>query len=145
MFNRGEDIIVFGWDPDVELVVPVLVTDNRLQVTLPDAIDADNGMMNVKDGPYDHQAVAASATDQVLGDTGAAGDYLYAITFTVTAVGAGGAASIKDGAGAAVPIIPASAPIGVYNIAFKARSTSGAWKVTTGADVTAFARGIFTA
>ncbi len=90
-------------------------------------------------------AVAASQSDQVLGATGAAGDYLDKLIITVaTALTA--AVSIKDGGGAAIPIIPNSpgGGVGVYVVPIGAVSTAGAWKVTTGAGSTALAVGRFT-
>lgn len=96
----------------------------------------------------EYETVAASATDQVLGATGAAGDDLDGILI-IPATTAAGAVSIKDGSGSAISIfagggttalttlIPFYVPIG-------ARSTSGAWKVTTGANVSAIGFGNFT-
>jgi hypothetical protein len=93
------------------------------------------------------ETVAASATDQVLGPTGAAGDYLASLLI-VPATTSPGAVSIKDGSGTAIPIftggassvsnlVPFSAPLGI-------KSVAGAWKVTTGANVSVVASGNFT-
>ncbi len=93
----------------------------------------------------DYKAVAASATDSVLGATGATGDYLKGVLIVPATTGAGNV-SIKDGAGSAISIFatgtlsdlkPLYVPIG-------ARSTAGAWKVTTGAHVSVIATGRFT-
>ena len=92
----------------------------------------------------DYEAVAASQTDQVLGATGAVGDILEVLVITVaTALTA--AVSIKDGAGSAISIMPNSpgGGIGVYTVILGARSTSGAWKVTTGAGSSVLAVGRF--
>ena len=94
-----------------------------------------------------YETVAASQTDQVLGSTGAAGDYLMGL-LVVPGSMAPGAVSIKDGAGNAVTVftggqdsvsnlVPFFVPLGI-------RSTQGAWAVTTGADVSVVASGIFT-
>jgi len=89
-----------------------------------------------------YEAVAASQTDQALGTTGAAGDVLEVLVCTV-ATAATSAVSIKDGSGSAIPVLAANTPIGVYPVVIGARSTSGAWKVTTAAGVTAIGIGTF--
>jgi len=98
-------------------------------------------------GDVAYETIAASQSDQVMGATGAAGDYLAGILI-VPGTTAAGAVSIKDGSGSSISIfagggttalsslIPFYVPIG-------ARSLSGAWKVTTGANVTAIAFGTF--
>lgn len=91
-----------------------------------------------------YETVAASQTDQVLGSAGATGDLLETIIVTVSTSGATGIASLKDGAGSSIPLVAASTPIGVYSIAIGAKSSGGAWKVTTGAAATAIAVGRFT-
>lgn len=94
--------------------------------------------------PADHyEAVAASATDTALGATGAKSDYLKRVIVTV-ATSVSGTCSIKDGAGAAIPLTAANTPIGVYVVDIDAKSTGGAWSVTTGAGATAVAVGRFT-
>ena len=97
---------------------------------------------------YQYEHVAVSQTAQVLGTTGAVGDYLHRLICTVT-TGATGNVVIVDGSGAGVlthTVLPASASIipGVYNIEFNTVSANGAWKVTTGAGVEVMAVGIFT-
>ena len=98
---------------------------------------------------YFYEHVAASATAQVLGTTGAVGDYLHRIVCTVT-TGATGNVVIVDGSGAGIlthTVVPASASLvpGVYNVELNAVSANGAWKITTGAGVEVMAVGIFTA
>lgn len=52
---------------------------------------------------------------------------------------------IKDGGGAAITVFPNNAiGVGTYYVPIKARSVSGAWKVTTGAGSSVFATGDFT-
>jgi hypothetical protein len=96
----------------------------------------------------EYETVAASQTDQSLGATGAAGDYLEAVLI-VPGTSAAGAVSIKDGAGSAISIFagggttaladlaPIYVPLGIV-------STGGAWKLTTGSNVTAIGIGNFT-
>jgi hypothetical protein len=96
----------------------------------------------------EYETVAASATDQALGATGATGDYLSHLII-VPATAAAGAVSIKDGSGSAISIfagggttaLPTLAPFTVF---LGMKSTSGAWKVTTGANVSAIGVGDFT-
>lgn len=100
-------------------------------------------------GAGEYETVAASASDQALGATGAAGDYLSGLLI-VPATTAAGAVSIKDGSGTAISVfagggttalttlIPFFVPLGI-------KSTGGAWKVTTGSNVSVIAVGNFTA
>jgi hypothetical protein len=95
---------------------------------------------------YEHETVAVSQTDQVLGTTGARGDLLDSLIITV-ATAATSTVSIKDGAaGAAIPILAANAPIGVYVVPLGIRAATVAnpgWRVTTGAGATVLAIGRF--
>ena len=95
----------------------------------------------------DYETVAASQTDQALGATGATGDYLSGVLI-VPATLSPGAVSIKDGSGSAITIFtggtdsvlslhPFFIPLGII-------STGGAWKVTTGTNVSAIGVGNFT-
>jgi hypothetical protein len=92
-----------------------------------------------------YETVAASQSDQALGAAGAAGDYLDTLTITV-GTAATAAVSIKDGGGAAIPVMPNSpgGGVGVYTVKIGAKSRNGAWKVTTGAGSTVVATGNFT-
>jgi hypothetical protein len=95
----------------------------------------------------DYETVAASQTDQVLGATGAVGDFLAGLLI-VPATTAAGAVSIKDGSGSGITVFtgggttaltiltPVWLPLGM-------KSKSGAWKVTTGQNVTVVAVGKF--
>jgi hypothetical protein len=101
--------------------------------------------MYVKDSEGDYETVAAGQSDQALGATGAAGDWLSRLIITV-GTAATAAVSIKDGGGSAIPILPNSpgGGIGVYVVEIGAKSAAGAWKVTTGAGATVVAVGDFT-
>jgi len=90
-----------------------------------------------------YETVAASQSDQVIGSTGATGDLLERVIVSV-ATSATGTCSIKDGSGSAIVLTAANTPIGVYTVELGARSSGGAWKVTTGAGATAIAVGKFT-
>ena len=96
---------------------------------------------------YFYEHVAASQSAQVLGPTGAVGDYLHRLICTVTTAATGNVV-IVDGTGTGIlthTVLPASpgGGIGVYNIEINAVSANGAWKVTTGAGVEVMAVGIF--
>ena len=98
---------------------------------------------------YQYEHVAASQTAQVLGGTGAKGDYLHRIVCTVSTSSTGNV-QIVDGSGTGIlthTILPALAGTGVnvYNIEMNAVSQDGAWKITTGAGVEVMAVGIFSA
>ena len=88
----------------------------------------------------EHKEIAISQTDSVLG-AGVAGNYLKRLICTVT--GAGSAVSIKDGAGAAIPIVPTGLAAGVHVVDVGARCAGAGWSVTTGANVTVVAVGRF--
>lgn len=99
---------------------------------------------DISSGEY--ETVAASQTAQVIGATGAAGDYISGILVvpattspgnvllldnaTSITVFAGGASSVSN-------LVPFFIPLGIY-------STSGAWKITTGSNVSCIASGNFT-
>ena len=98
---------------------------------------------------YFYEHVAAGQTAQVLGTTGAVGDYLHRIVCTVT-TGATGNVVVVDGTGTGIlthTVVPASVSLvpGVYNVELNAVSANGAWKITTGAGVEVMAVGIFSA
>jgi hypothetical protein len=94
----------------------------------------------------EYETVVASATDQVIGATGATGDRLAGILINPATTSPGNVI-IKDGsttiytfAGGASSVsnlatIPV--PLGI-------KSVSGAWKITTGANVSVIAIGDFT-
>jgi hypothetical protein len=92
-----------------------------------------------------YETVAASQTDQALGATGAAGDWLENLVCVVSTA-ATAQVQIKDGGGSAITVLPNSpgGGVGTYTIYLQLRSTAGAWKVTTGAGVAVIATGTFT-
>jgi hypothetical protein len=94
--------------------------------------------------PYEFQyeTVAPSATAQVLGSSGALGDYVHKLIVNVTTA-ATSTVTLIDGS-TSIVIVPAVTPVGAYSIAIEAISASGAWKVTTGAGSSVMATGIFT-
>ena len=96
--------------------------------------------------PYEYETVAASATGQALGATGAAGDFLQRLIIVPATTSPGnvllldGAISITVFAGGASSVNelrPIVVEVG-------ALSVSGAWSITTGANVSVIAIGNFT-
>lgn len=89
-----------------------------------------------------YEAVAASDTDEPLGTTGAAGDYLSHIVIQPVTTGAG-AVTLKDGAstiylftsGTLGDLRPITVPFGTFAVT--------GYSVTTGANVTVLAVGNF--
>jgi len=92
---------------------------------------------------YQYETVAASVTGQVLGTTGAVGDYLHRLIISnVTAATA--SVTILDGSTSIViQTGAANIPLGIFSIELNMASASGAWKVTTGAGATVIGVGIF--
>lgn len=100
-------------------------------------------MSIVSPNRYPYETVAASQTAQVLGGSGAVGDYLHRIVVSV-GTSLTSTVSVLDNS-TTVLAIPASTPVGVYSLEINAASASGPWKITTGAGVTVLAVGFFTA
>lgn len=92
---------------------------------------------------YQYETVAASQTAQVLGGTGATGDYLHKLVVNVTTA-ATSTITLLDGA-TSIPLMSATTPVGTYSIGIEALSQTGPWKVTTGAGVNVIGVGIFSA
>ena len=108
--------------------------------------DQDNDVMVTEQGQFGYETVAVSQTDQVLGATGAAGDFLHKV-ICVVATAATSAVSISpDGGTTDISILPANVGggVGTYPIEVNAVAETGGWAVTTGAGVTVMAVGRFT-
>lgn len=105
-------------------------------------LSADSTLMSFAE----YETVAASQTAQVLGATGAAGDYISGILAVPASTSPGsialldGATSITvftGGASSVSNLVPFFIPLGMISI-------SGAWKLTTGANVSCVGIGNFT-
>lgn len=102
--------------------------------------------MTVRVNDADYETVAASQTAQVIGGAGAVGDYLAGV-LVVPATTSPGSVAILDsatsitiftgGASSVSNLVPFFIPLGM-------KSVNGAWKVTTGANVSVIAIGSFT-
>lgn len=95
----------------------------------------------------EYETVAASQTDQAMGATGAAGDFLAGI-LVIPATTSPGLITIKDGAGSAITLFAGGATsvsnLVPFYIPLNIKSLSGAWKISTGANVSAIGIGNFT-
>ena len=89
---------------------------------------------------YEH--VPASQTAQVLGSTGATGDYLHRLIITVSTSLTGTVALLDNTT--SHTLVAANTAIGVYSVEINTKSVNGAWKVTTGAGAEVVAIGNFT-
>ncbi len=108
-------------------------------------------MDRIIDFAVDYQAIAASQAATGLGGqgggSGAKGDILTGI-LVVPATLSPGAITVTDGAGSAITVFTGGATSVVdlkpfYIDLGRTRSTSGAWKVATGANVSVIAYGWF--
>jgi hypothetical protein len=94
---------------------------------------------------YQYETVAASQTTQMLGGSGAAGDYLHRIIVTVN-TSSTSTVTLTDGV-TSIPLVPSNVGSGhsVIDIELNMASLTSGWKVTTGAGVTVIAVGLFSA
>lgn len=114
-------------------------------------IDTDTGNIDTKFGTLNaaikagYETVAASQTAQVLGASGASGDYIAGILVVPATTSPGNvllldnATSITVFAGGADSVLtlhPFFIPLGMV-------SASGAWKITTGSNVSCIGIGVF--
>ncbi|MGE3712645.1 MAG: hypothetical protein AB7G35_23620 [Hyphomicrobiaceae bacterium] len=122
----------------------VVLVDPATGIPYSGAAPLPIGGIGLTDGEY--ETVAASQTAQVLGATGAVGDYISGI-LVVPATTSPGAIVLLDnatsitvfagGASSVSNLVPFFIPLGM-------KSVSGAWKITTGADVSCIGIGNFT-
>lgn len=142
-----------GWGPDGTFNDADVASGKPLPVQLrgSDGTDRSN-LLPISNtvltnlGAGDYETVAASQTAQVLGASGAAGDYISGILVTPADLNPGNvllldnATSITVFAGGTDSVsnlVPFFIPLGMV-------SASGAWKITTGASVSCIGIGNFT-
>ena len=100
----------------------------------------------VTDANWQYETVAASQTAQVIGATGAIGDYLTGLLI-IPATPSPGNVLLLDGATSDTIFAGGTdsvATLHPFFVPIFARSKTGAWKVTTGANVSVRAIGSFT-
>lgn len=128
-------------------------TDKALVVTLRDvnangpASPANSAPVVPADQYAQYETVAASATAQALGATGATGDYLAGVLVFPGTAGCGVVTILDNavtigtfpggGTTALSDLKPFLIPVGLFSV-------SGAWKITTGLNVTCVGIGRFT-
>lgn len=95
----------------------------------------------------DGYVACPASTATLLGATGLAGDYLESVVI-VPGTTSPGSVTIKDGAGSAITIFTGGATsvadLKPFTVRLGLRATGAGWTVTTGANVTAVAAGLFT-
>jgi hypothetical protein len=131
--------------------LPVTVSNSNTngQATMansaPVAIASNQSAIPVTNG-YEYETVAASQTAQVLGAGGAAGDTLAGILVIPATTSPGNVLLLDNatsitvfvgGASSVANLAPFFIPLGILSV-------SGAWKITTGANVSCIAVGTFT-
>jgi hypothetical protein len=97
-------------------------------------------------GSTEYETVAASQTAQALGATGAAGDLVSGL-LVIPATTSPGAVALLDDATSITVFAGGALSVGdlkPFFIPLGLKSVSGAWKVTTGANVSVIGMGNFT-
>jgi hypothetical protein len=98
-------------------------------------------------GAGKYETVAASVTAQVLGNTGAIGDYIEGI-LVIPATTSPGLVTLLDSSSTSIPVFVGGASsiatLHPFFIPLGMISLNGAWKLTTGANVSCIAIGNFT-
>lgn len=93
-----------------------------------------------------YEKVAANTTAQVLGSTGAQGDFLKRLIF-LPASTSPGPVTLLDNAASTTVFVGGSSSLDdlqPFTLDFGIQSMNGAWKVTTGSDIAVLAAGKFT-
>jgi hypothetical protein len=115
-----------------------------LRVTLANDGQTAVNLNNALVGEY--ETVAASQTNQVLGPTGATGDYLAGVLIVPATTSPGNVIILDNatsitiftgGASSVSNLVPFMVPLGM-------KSVSGSWRITTGSNVSAIGIGNFT-
>jgi len=135
----GQFTGLIGYNSSNDDAEGIQSTSGALHVTLATKIsgeDQTNDVLKVE-RQMGYERVEASATDQALGATGAAGDLLEAVIVEANT----GAITIKDG-GTTVLTLAASWALG--RLELNLVSSAGAWTITTAAATSCLAVGRFT-
>lgn len=115
-------------------------------VTLPALATGTNLIGRIKPEGDEYETVAASQTAQVLGPTGATGDYIAGVLVVPATTSPGNVLLLDNatsitiftgGASSVSNLVPFLIPLGLTSV-------SGAWKITTGASVSCIGIGNFT-
>lgn len=138
----------YGFNSATGLWEPIGSTGNALWVypaSIWPAEDTLTASLKIIQGGLQYETVAAGASNQVMGTTGAVGDYLNKLICVVSAA-ATSQVQIKDGSDTAITVLPNAVGPGIstYVIEIGLKSRTGAWQVTTAAGVAVIAGGVFT-
>lgn len=146
VLSTGSKALLSAIISAVDGLEALIGTSNTSLATLT-AASADSTTASPVRGSGNWETVAASQSDQALGATGATGDYLAGVQI-IPATTSPGAVSIKDGSGSAITIFTGGASsvsnLVPFAVDLGMTSLAGAWKVTTGANVSVIAIGKFT-
>lgn len=139
--NNDQTQIQMDSAGNIKTVAELGATDNAV-------LDAQAASLALLDdtGVGEYETVAASQTAQVLGPTGGTGDWLEAL-LVVPATTSPGNVIILDNATSITVFAGGASSVTTlhpFTIMVRARSVSGAWKVTTGSNVSVLATGSFT-
>lgn len=119
-------------------------SDGAARVSLVSLLSQENPALGVPHfrAGWHYRTVAASQTDSVLG--GAIGDLLQEI-LVIPATTSPGIVQIKDGSGSAITVFTGGtvSDLKPFPIPLDAISTNGAWKITTGLNVSLLIKGKF--
>ena len=121
---------------------------NFASTSTPLPVSLGTATVSATSGGFEYETVAASQTDQVMGATGAVGDYIEGLVCVVSTA-ATSQVQIKDGNGSAITVLPnAVGPgVGTYYVPLGLKciaATTPGWKITTAAGVSVIATGDFT-
>jgi hypothetical protein len=123
------------------------VTAVTAVTSITNALPAGTNMIgNVTPEGTEYETVAASQTAQTLGATGATGDYIASI-LVIPATTAPGNVLLLDNATSITVFTGGAASVSnlvPFTISLGIKSVSGAWKITTGANVSCIGIGNFT-
>lgn len=129
-----------------QAVVVTISPNGQLAAGRATAVASVPVVLSTEDRAGDYETIAASQTAQVMGGTGAIGDYIKRLIVIPTTVSPGvvtlldNATSIPLFAGGAASL----AMLAPFAIELGMVSVSGAWKITTGAGLSLIAMGKFT-
>lgn len=142
--GNGSTFTAREWDDGSAISAVTVLGDGAGGMLGTDAAPLHATIKDISSGEY--ETVAASQTAQALGATGATGDYISGI-LVIPATTSPGVVTLLDnaisipvfvgGASSVSNLVPFFIPLGAYSV-------SGAWKITTGSDVSCFCTGNFT-
>ena len=121
---------------------------NFASTATPLPVSLGTATVSATSGGVEYETVAASQTDQIMGASGAVGDYIEGL-ICVVATAATSQVQIKDGNGSAITVLPnaVGAGVGTYYVPLGLKciaATTPGWKITTAAGVSVIATGDFT-